>query len=112
VYQPIPSYRLLLTWAAILSLKRTASFPARNELVLPDPVTLSSMSRCIWPQLPPNSVASKPYAFVNGLVHPGTNVGDDTYPPLHLPFVVIEPALAELAQVLTARKPIPLPLSS
>jgi hypothetical protein len=53
------------------------------------------MSRCIWPQLPPNSVASEPYAFVNGLVHPGTNVGDDTYPPLHLPFVVIEPALAE-----------------
>jgi hypothetical protein len=70
------------------------------------------MSRCIWPQLPPSSVASEPYAFVNGLVHPGTNVGDDTYPPLHLPFVVIEPALAELAQVLTARKPIPLPLSS
>jgi hypothetical protein len=70
------------------------------------------MSRCIWPRPPPNSVASEPDVFVNGSVHLGTNVGDDTYPPLHLPFVVIEPAPAELAQVLIARKPILLPLSS
>jgi hypothetical protein len=93
-------------------LKRAASFPTHNEPVLQDPAALSSMSRYIWPQLPPNYVASEPCAFVNGLVHPGTNVDDDTYPPLHLPFMVIEPALAELVQVLTARKLTPLSLAS
>jgi hypothetical protein len=70
------------------------------------------MSRYIWPRLPPSSVASELDASANDLIHPGTNVGDDTYPPLHLLFVVVEPAVAELAQVLIAQKPIPLPPSS
>jgi hypothetical protein len=37
---------------------------------------------------------------------------DDTYPPLHLPFTVIEPALAGLEQVLAIEKPSPLHLAS
>jgi hypothetical protein len=40
VYQPIPSYRLLLAWAAIPFWKGITPFPAHNGLVLPDPVTL------------------------------------------------------------------------
>jgi hypothetical protein len=49
---------------------------------------------------------------VNGSIHLGTNVGDDTYPPLLPPFVVTGPALDELAYIPIARKPIPLPPSS
>jgi hypothetical protein len=37
---------------------------------------------------------------------------DDTYLPLLLPFVVIEPALAGLEQALTVGKPSPLHLAS
>jgi hypothetical protein len=39
-------------------------------------------------------------------------VDDDTYLPLHLPFVVIEPSLAGLEQVLAAGKLNPLHLTS
>jgi hypothetical protein len=112
VHQPILSYRLLLTWAAIPSWVGATLFPAHNGLVLPDLVVLSLKSRCTWPRPPPSYAAAEPCASGNDEVHRGTNVDDDTYLLLHLPFMVTEPALAGLEQVLAAGKLNPLLLTS